>query len=81
MFVVGGLLAGLGSLAIKLLDAPALIGVGLSLMMMDAVMRLRARAAPRWLLSPSVGGHVWYAAMWGIGVLVSLINLARVVMG
>ena len=75
MIVVGGLLAGLGSFVFKLPDALVLIGVGLSLILVDLILRLRSRAMQRWLLNREAGGHLLYIPVWIVGIVVVAANL------
>ncbi len=77
MFVVAGLLAGIGSLAFKLADAPVLIGGGASLILMDIVLRLRSRYMQRWLLNGEAGGQLLAIPVWIVGVVVVVANLVR----
>ena len=81
MFVVAGLLAGLGSVAFKLADAPVLIGVGASLILMDLLLRLRSRYVQRWLLNGEAGGYLLAIPVWIVGVVVVVANLLRTTIG
>jgi hypothetical protein len=77
MFVVGGLIAGVGSFILKIDDAPVLMSVGASLIVMDAISRVRFRNQPGWLLRRQYGGYLFYVPMWLIGSVVFAANLLK----
>jgi len=77
MFVVGGLIAGAGSFILKIDDAPVLMSVGVSLIMMDVIIRVRSRNQPGWLLHQQCGGYLFYMPMWLIGSVVFAANLLK----
>jgi len=77
MFVVGGLIAGAGSFILKIDDAPVLMSVGVSLIMMDVIIRVRSRNQPGWLLRRQYGGYLFYVPMWLIGSMVFAANLLK----
>ena len=77
MFVVGGLIAGAGSFILKIDDAPVLMSVGASLIMMDVIIRVRSRNQPGWLLRRQYGGYLFYVPMWLIGSMVFAANLLK----
>ena len=75
MFVVGGLIAGIGSFVFKLGDAPTMIMVGVAIFLMDMIIRLRVRSQNGWLMSKSLGGDFFFAPAWIVGIVVALINV------
>jgi hypothetical protein len=77
MFVVGGFIAGVGSFILKIDDAPVLMSVGATLIMMDMIIRARFRNQPGWLLHRQCGGYLFYAPMWLIGSVVFAANLLK----
>ena len=75
MFIIGGLIAGVGGLVFKLGDAPIMIMVGIALFLMDAVIRLRVRNQPGWLMSKQLGGYFFFIPVWLLGILVIILNI------
>lgn len=81
MFVVGGAVAGVGSLVFKLPDALTMLFVGLTLIVMDFVIRLRARSKPGWAIKKELGGYLFFIPAWGFGIMVIILNLINVFWG
>ena len=75
LFVVGGLIAGVGSFILKIADAPVLMSVGAALIVTDVIIRARFRHQPGWLFNRQCGGYLFYIPMWIIGVIVFAANL------
>ncbi|HAX70916.1 MAG TPA: hypothetical protein DCY14_14985 [Anaerolineae bacterium] len=75
MFVIGGVIAGIGGLVFKLGDAPIMIMVGVALFLMDMVIRLRVRTQPGWLMSKQMGGYFFFIPVWLLGLFVIAINI------
>lgn len=75
MFVIGGVIAGIGGLVFKLGDAPIMIMVGVALFLMDMVIRLRVRTQPGWLMSKQLGGYFFFIPVWLLGLLVIALNI------
>lgn len=75
MFVVAALVAGAGSLLLKLPDPLTMIAVGLTLILMDGIVRLRSRATSGWLMHRELGGYLYFIPAWVGGIIVILINL------
>ena len=75
MFVIGGVIAGIGGLVFKLGDAPIMIMVGVALFLMDMVIRLRVRTRPGWLMSKQLGGYFFFIPVWLLGLLVIALNI------
>lgn len=71
---VGGLLGGMSSYFLRLQDPQALLILGTAWIVMDVIVRLRSRYHPRWLLNRLAGGHIWYAPMWVLGLVIVLVN-------
>ena len=75
MFVTCGLVA-IASLLLKLPDAVGMMGLGSALMLMDLIVRFRARAlSNRWVMSKEVGGYLYFIPAWIGGIVIMLINL------
>lgn len=77
MFVVGGVIAGIGGFVFKLGDAPIMIMVGVALFIMDLIIRLRVRNQTGWLMSKQLGGYFFFIPVWLLGILVILLNIAN----
>ena len=75
MFVIGGVIAGIGGLVFKLSDAPIMIMVGVALFLMDMIIRLRVRTKPGWLMSKQLGGYFFFIPVWLLGVFVIILNI------
>jgi hypothetical protein len=75
MFIIGGVIAGIGGLVFKLGDAPIMIMVGVALFLMDMVIRLRVRTQPGWLMSKQMGGYFFFIPVWLLGLFVIAINI------
>ncbi len=75
MFVTCGLVA-IASLLLKLPDAVGMVGLGSALMLMDLIVRFRARALfDRWLMSKEIGGYLYFIPAWIGGIVVIVINI------
>ena len=79
MLVVSALIAFAGGFLRKLPDAPVMIAVGVGLILMDAVARLRFRRQRGWLTRRVFGGYLFVLPVWGIGLIVILINVINTV--
>ena len=77
LFVLGGLIAGVGSIVLKLADAPVLMSVGLALIAADLILRVRYRSQHGWLLQGQFGGQLFFVPMWLLGLIVFIANLAK----
>ncbi|MCA0455123.1 MAG: hypothetical protein LCI00_14205 [Chloroflexi bacterium] len=75
MFVVAALVAGAGSLLLKLPDPVTMIAVGVALIGMDSIVRLRSRATSGWLMHKELGGYLYFIPVWVAGIVVIVINL------
>lgn len=75
MFVIGGVIAGVGGFIFKLGDAPIMIMVGVALFLMDMIIRLRVRNQAGWLMSKSLGGYFFFVPVWILGILVIILNI------
>lgn len=75
MFVAGGVIAGIGGFVFKLGDAPTMIMVGIALILMDLIIRLRVRSQPGWLMSKQLGGYFFFVPVWILGIFVVVINV------
>lgn len=75
MFIIGGVIAGVGGFVFKLGDATVLIMVGVALFLMDMIIRLRVRNQKGWLMSKSLGGYFFFVPVWILGILVIILNI------
>lgn len=77
LFVLGGVIAGVGSFVLKIADAPVLMSVGLALIVGDLIIRARFRSQPGWLWQGHFGGRLFFLPMWVLGLIVLVANLAK----
>lgn len=75
--VLGGVVAGVGSLVFKLPDAIVMMAVGGALTLADGLWRARSFGAGGWLTDRALGGSLSVLPIWGVGLIVLLINAAR----
>ena len=75
MFVVAALVAGAGSLLLNLPNPVTMIAVGISLILMDGIVRLRSRATSGWLMHKELGGYLYFIPVWVAGLVVILMNI------
>ena len=75
MFVIGGVIAGVGGFILKLGDAPIMIMVGVALLLMDLIIRWQVRNQAGWLMSKQLGGYFFFVPVWILGILVIIINI------
>jgi hypothetical protein len=74
MFIVGGVIAGVGGFVFKLGDATVMIMVGAALFLMDLIIRVRVRNQKGWLMSKLLGGYFFFVPVWILGVVVIVVN-------
>ncbi len=75
MFVVGGIIAGVGYLFLKLPDPVTMMAVGITLIAADLVVRFRARPETGWLTNKQLGGYLFFIPAWGFGIIVVVDNI------
>jgi hypothetical protein len=81
MVVVTGLVAGLGSFVFRLGDALVMGSVGVALIAMDLLIRLRARPAAGWLTRSENGGYFFFVPVWVVGIVMIIVNIINVFIG
>jgi hypothetical protein len=77
MVVASALVAGVGGLVLHLADTPVMFGVGVSLILMDLFIRLRARPAPGWLTQSQWGGYFFFVPVWVVGIVMIVVNIVN----
>jgi hypothetical protein len=77
MFVTCGLIAAAGGLLLRLSNPIIMMSIGLALIMMDLLIRLKRRGARRWLLRDTTGGTLFAIPVWIVGILVILLNIVN----
>ena len=77
IIVITGAIAGIGSLVFQLADALVMMSVSGALIVMDVLIRLRFRPAMGWLTQSQFGGFLFFVPVWGVGVLIIVINLVN----
>jgi hypothetical protein len=75
MFVMCGVIAGIGGLVFKLPEGLVGIALGLTLIVMDGVIRFRARTEKGWLTAKQHGGSLFFIPAWGAGLVVIVANI------
>ena len=75
MFIVGGVIAAIGSLVLRLPNAPVMITIGLALIVIDLVLRFVNRNRQGWLTQKQYGGYLFFAPVWVFGIIVVLANV------
>jgi hypothetical protein len=79
MFVTCGLIAAAGGLLLRLSNPVIMIAIGLALIVMDVLIRLKRRGSRRWLLRGTTGGTLFAIPMWIIGILVIVVNIVNAI--
>lgn len=77
MFVTCGLIAAAGGLLLRLSNPIIMMSIGLALIVMDLLIRLKRRGARRWLLRDTIGGTLFAIPVWIVGILVILLNIVN----
>lgn len=75
MFAVGAVVAAIGGFVLKLGDQPTMIAVGLTIFVLDAIVRLRGRDKPGWLFGARSGGFFFFVPIWLVGLIAVAANL------
>ena len=75
MFITAGVIAGIGGLLLKLGDTPIMIMVGVALLLMDLIIRLRVRNQPKWLTAKHLGGYLFIVPVWVVGIFIIVLNV------
>jgi hypothetical protein len=77
MFVTCGLIAAAGGLLLRLSNPIIMMSIGLALIVMDVLIRLKRRGDRRWLLRNTTGGTLFAIPVWIVGILVILLNIVN----
>jgi hypothetical protein len=78
MFVLCGVIALIGSFVLKLPNAPVMITIGATLILMDLIFRLKNLSKQGWLTKKELGGYLYFAPVWIFGIIVIVINIINV---
>ncbi|MBL8120631.1 MAG: hypothetical protein JNJ78_24120 [Anaerolineae bacterium] len=79
MFIVCGSIALVGGLFLRLPDPVIMISIGLALICMDLIIRLRNRLQDRWLFGKQTGGYLFFIPTWIMGIIVIIINIINII--
>jgi hypothetical protein len=79
MFVVCALPALVGGLLLRLPDPIVMGFVGVTLIAMDMVVRIRNRKQTGWLMKKELGGYLYFIPVWIFGVVVIIINIVNAI--
>lgn len=75
MFMLCGLVAGVGGGILRLSNPVVMFGVGLALLLMDGITRWKQRTQRGWLWREKLGGSLFWLPVWILGILVMLLNV------
>jgi hypothetical protein len=75
MVIVGGVIAVIGGLVLRLPNAPVMVAIGTALIIMDLVLRLRNKNNQGWLTKKEFGGYLYFASVWIFGIIVIITNI------
>lgn len=79
MFVVCALPALVGGLLLRLPDPIVMGFVGVALIAMDMVVRIRNRKQSGWLMKKELGGYLYFIPVWIFGIFVIILNIVNAV--
>ncbi|WP_201324337.1 hypothetical protein [Pseudanabaena sp. lw0831] len=77
MFVAVSPIALIGSFLLKLADPITMSCVGVALVAIDLLVRLRSRPSNGWLTQREFGGTLFFLPVWAFGIVVVVINVAN----
>lgn len=78
MFVIGAIVAAIGGFLLKLPNAPVMISVGITLILVDLVFRFLSRNQKGWLWRKEFGGYAIFLPVWILGIAMIIINIVNV---
>jgi hypothetical protein len=81
MFVFAAVIIAIGSLVLRLPNAPVMIAAGAVLIAVDMVLRLINRKNPGWIWQSKFGGYLFFAPVWIFGIIVVAANLIQLYAG
>jgi len=81
MFVIAAVLIAIGSLVLKLPDAPVMIAAGVLLIIVDMALRLTTMKNKGWIWSKDFGGFLFFIPVWAFGIAVIVLNLINLFAG
>jgi hypothetical protein len=77
MFVAVSPIALIGSYLLKLADPITMSCVGIGLVAIDLLLRLRSRSSKGWLTQREFGGTLFFLPVWAFGTVVFCINFVK----
>lgn len=75
MFIAAAVLIAIGSLLLKLPDAPVMIGAGALLVVTDLIVRSIYKKGAGWLWRQTSGGYLVFMPVWIFGLAVIALNV------
>jgi hypothetical protein len=75
LIVASALVAGVGSLLLRLGDALVMGSVGVAMILMDLGVRLLWRRESGWLTKKHLGGFLYIVPVWVVGIVVIGVNV------
>ncbi|MCU0481178.1 MAG: hypothetical protein MUE54_08195 [Anaerolineae bacterium] len=79
MFMMCALPALVGGLLMRLPDPIVMGFVGVMLVAMDMVIRIRNRNQTGWLMKKELGGYLYFIPVWVLGVFVIILNIVNAI--
>ncbi len=74
MFVIAGIAVAISHFLLKLPNIAVMIGAGVTLIIVDMILRLMKKNEKGWLMSKNFGGYLFFAPVWIFGIIVIGIN-------
>jgi hypothetical protein len=81
MFVFAAVIIGIGSLLLKLPNAPVMIAAGAVLIAIDMVLRMTKMKNTGWIWRKEFGGYLFFAPVWIFGIIVVAANVIQLFAG
>jgi len=79
MFMVCALPALVGGLFLRLPDPIVMGFVGIALVAMDMVVRIRNRKQTGWVMKKDLGGYLYFIPVWIFGIFVIILNIINAI--
>lgn len=75
MFIIAGIIIAIGHFVFKLPDLFVMIVGGITLIIVDMILRLIKKNEKGWLMGKTFGGYLFFAPVWIFGIIVIFINI------
>ena len=81
MVILSAMLIALPGYLLKWPTAATMCGVGVLLILVDLILRMRGKEKDKWLMGSQTGGYLFFIPVWIFGIVVVVANLVNVVIG